>query len=74
MTSKIPNEKIDHPQHYQTESGMEVIDVIDSFKLNFNLGNAIKYILRAGKKDDRHQDLQKAVWYLMREIQKDSIK
>lgn len=60
-------EKINHPSHYQGKK-FEVIDIIDDFELNFNLGNAIKYILRAGKKDNRFDDLSKALWYLNREI------
>lgn len=58
---------IDHPDHYQSAGGIEVIDVIDAFGLNFNLGNAVKYILRAGKKGDAREDLGKACWYLKRE-------
>jgi len=60
---------VNHPEHYQG-NGIEVIDIIDSFKLNFALGNAIKYILRADKKGNRKQDLEKARWYLNREITK----
>jgi hypothetical protein len=59
-------DKVNHPPHYQG-NGLEVIDVIESFGLNFNMGNAIKYILRAGKKDDFKEDIQKAIWYLNRE-------
>lgn len=58
---------IDHPDHYQSDK-LEVIDIIESFQLGFNLGNAIKYILRAGKKGDKAEDLQKAIWYLLREV------
>ena len=58
---------VNHPEHYQG-NGIEVIDIIDSFELNFDLGNAIKYILRADKKGNRKQDLEKARWYLNREI------
>lgn len=61
------NEKINHPKHYQGD-GLEAIDVIEAFKLDFNLGNAIKYILRAGKKECRKQDLEKASWYIARSI------
>ena len=42
---------VDHPSHYQTKNGLEVIDVIESFDLGFNLGNVVKYVLRCGKKD-----------------------
>jgi hypothetical protein len=59
---------VNNPPHYQTESGLQPIDVIEKFDLNFNLGNAIKYILRAGKKGSAQQDLQKAIYYLSREI------
>ena len=54
-------EKINHPNHYQGE-GLEVIDVIEAFNLNFNLGNTIKYVLRAGRKDSKIEDLEKARW------------
>jgi hypothetical protein len=60
---------IDHPEHYQGQN-LEVIDVIEAFDLSFRLGNAIKYILRAGRKGARKEDLQKAVWYINREIDK----
>ena len=60
-------EYVNHPDHYQGNS-IEVIDVIEDFNLGFNLGNAIKYILRAGKKDNRQQELKKAIWYLQREL------
>lgn len=65
------NEKgsmVNHPKHYQGNK-FEVIDIIEDFDLNFSLGSAIKYILRAGKKGDRNQDLEKAIWYLQRELQ-----
>lgn len=65
------SEAVDHPAHYQSAGGLEVIDVIEAFGLGFRLGNAIKYILRAGHKDDRLQDLRKALWYLQREISKE---
>lgn len=59
-------EMINHPKHYQGKN-LQSIDVIEDFELNFNLGNAVKYVLRAGKKDDKVQDLKKAIWYLERE-------
>ena len=58
--------EVDHPKHYKGNK-FEVIDVIEDFNLDFNLGNAIKYILRAGKKENKIQDLKKAIWYLKRE-------
>ncbi len=58
---------INSPTHYQGAS-LEVIDVIEDFCLGFRLGNCIKYVLRAGHKGDRLEDLKKARWYLDREI------
>ena len=67
-TCKPPKkEMVDHPNHYQGKR-FEVIDIIEDYDLGFNLGNAIKYILRAGHKDAYEQDLKKAIWYLEREI------
>lgn len=60
-------EMVNHPSHYQG-NGIEVIDVIEAFGLGFCLGNVVKYVLRAGKKDERLQELRKAKWYLEREI------
>jgi hypothetical protein len=62
-------EAVNHPPHYQA-NGIEVIDIIENFELNFNLGNTIKYVLRAGKKGNKKEDLEKAVWYLKRELNK----
>ena len=61
---------VDHPAHYQSAAGIEAIDVIEAFGLGFNLGNSIKYILRAGRKETAKtlEDLKKAAWYLQREI------
>lgn len=64
-----PNQ-VNHPGHYLSPRGMEAIDVIEEFGLGFHLGNSVKYILRAGKKDSYIQDLEKAVWYLEREIER----
>lgn len=60
---------IDHPPHYN-QGKLEAIVVIEDWKLGFCLGNAVKYICRAGHKEDtdRKQDLEKALWYLQREI------
>lgn len=61
---------IDHPAHYRKGTGHEAIDVIESWELGFNLGNVVKYISRSGIKDlsKRIEDLEKARWYLDREI------
>jgi len=63
-------EKIKHPDHYQTEGTLEAIDIIEAYKLNFSLGSAVKYILRAGRKpgESATEDLSKAIWYIQREI------
>ena len=64
---------VNHPSHYNSGK-IEVIEVIEDQQLGFHLGNAIKYILRAGKKDPAKtlEDLNKAKWYIDRfiEIQK----
>lgn len=60
--------KVNHPDHYRSDSGIEAIDAIEAWNLNFNLGSAIKYICRAGLKENKIQDLKKAVWFLEREI------
>lgn len=54
--------------HYEATGDYDLIDVIQDYKLNFNRGNVIKYIVRAGKKDDELQDLYKALDYIEREI------
>ena len=62
-------ESVDHPTHYRSDSGFEAIDVIEAWDLNFNLGSALKYICRAGLKTSRKEDLQKAIWFLTRELE-----
>jgi hypothetical protein len=60
---------VNHPAHYGGGDNMyEAIKVIEAWELNFNLGNSVKYIARAGKKGSKIQDLEKARWYLDREI------
>lgn len=63
------NDDINHPSHY-TQGGIEVIDYIEDKKLGYRLGNVVKYVSRAGHKDDAIKDLKKARWYLNREIAK----
>lgn len=64
-------DKINHPSHYNSGQ-IEAIDVIEDWDLDFCLGNVIKYISRAGKKDTAtlKEDLLKAKWYLDRKIEK----
>ena len=63
------HDPVNHPSHY-TDGKYEVIDFIESHGLGFHLGNAVKYISRAGKKnkDKEIEDLNKAIWYLKRAI------
>ena len=60
-------EAVNHPSHYN-QGKIEVIDAIEDWKLGFALGNAVKYIARAGHKGDPIEDLRKAAWYIDREI------
>lgn len=75
MASKNKNDQVNHPKHYTSDpSGIECIDI--TRHKNFNIGNAIKYLWRAGLKEDKDrklidkqvEDLNKAVWYLVDEI------
>ena len=63
-------ESINHPDHYGGDNIYEAIKVIEAWDLDFSLGNTIKYISRAGKKDKSKEieDLKKALWYLKRKI------
>lgn len=64
------NDPVNHPAHYTAYKGVEVIDLTE--QLNFNRGNAVKYIARAGLKDPAKEaeDLQKAIFYLNRELKR----
>lgn len=63
----MTHDPVNHPKHYtEHPSGVECIEVTEH--MNFCLGNAIKYIWRAGLKEDAVQDIEKAIWYLSREI------
>lgn len=65
---KVTKEAIDHPSHYAEGRKYEPIDVIEDWQLGFCLGNALKYISRAGRKTDDIEDLKKAIWYIDRHI------
>ena len=61
------SDPVDHPAHYNSHpSGVEAITVCEH--MTFNIGNAMKYLWRAGLKGDLLEDLEKARWYLDREI------
>ena len=59
---------VNHPSHYKV-GGIETIDFIEAKGLNYHLGNAVKYISRADHKGTAIQDLKKAVWYILRDIE-----
>ena len=65
----MANDVVNHPSHY-TQGKIECIDFITDKKMNFCRGNAVKYIVRAGLKDKSKEveDLEKAIFYLRREI------
>jgi hypothetical protein len=66
-------EMVNHPNHYGGKNNLyEAIKVIEAWDLDFHLGNTVKYISRAGKKDPTKEleDLTKAMWYLERKIEK----
>ena len=65
----MSHDPINSPAHYKAANGMESIDVIEAFGLGFRIGNVVKYILRAGKKGDRLEDLKKAQHYLVKLIE-----
>ena len=63
------NDPVNHPNHYTSHaSGIEVIQITEH--MNFCLGNAVKYILRAEHKGKQIEDLEKAAWYINREIER----
>jgi len=68
--NSMKEEAVNHPAHYQSASGIEVIDFIEAYELNFAIGSVVKYVARAGKKakETEIEDLEKARWYLDREI------
>lgn len=62
-------DKVNHPTHYTSHpSGVECIQITEH--MNNNLGNALKYIWRAGLKDDAEEDMKKAIWYINRELKR----
>jgi hypothetical protein len=65
---KINEDVVNHPAHYK-QGGIETIDVIEAWQLDFLLGNTVKYISRAKHKKNELEDLKKAQWYLNRAIE-----
>ena len=65
----LKKEQVKHPSHYASGRKYEPKDVIRDWDLNFNLGNAVKYISRAGRKNDIIEDLEKAKQYIDFEIE-----
>ena len=62
-------EAVNHPAHYGGKNNpYEAVKVIEAWELGFHLGNTVKYIARAGQKGDELEDLEKARWYLDRQI------
>jgi Protein of unknwon function (DUF3310) len=70
----VNDDQVNSPTHYKSKGGIEAIEVIESFELGFHLGGAVKYILRAGKKGPGKQDIQKAIWFLNRALEKGIVK
>ena len=64
----MTHDPVNHPSHYTEGRKYETIDVIDDWELSYRLGNCVKYVSRAGRKNDALEDLKKARWYLDREI------
>lgn len=62
------SDAVNHPPHYNV-GRIEVIDAIEDWRLDFHLGNVVKYLARAGHKGSERQDLEKAAWYLQRRIE-----
>jgi hypothetical protein len=72
-------DKVNSPIHYKSDNNKyEVIDIIEFFNLNFHRGNVLKYLLRSGRKTEQGydvsekeiEDLEKAIWYLRREVKR----
>lgn len=69
LSSVSSHDPVNSPAHY-TAGGIETIDYIEAKQLNYHLGNVVKYVSRAGKKNEMLEDLKKAKWYLDREIKR----
>ena len=71
VADEVTRDNVNHPDHYN-HGKIEVVDFIEDQHLGFHLGNAVKYISRAGRKDPARtvEDLRKAAWYLNRQIER----
>lgn len=70
VCKELPKEMVNHPDHYGgANNPYEVIKIIEALDVSFHIGNVLKYILRAGKKNSELEDLKKARWYLDRYIE-----
>lgn len=65
----MTHDPVNNPSHYAEGRQYEPIAVIEDWQLNYRLGNAVKYVSRAGRKNNAIEDLRKAVWYIEREIE-----
>lgn len=72
MLNEPTVDPVNHPPHYKV-GGIETIDFIEAKGLGYNLGNVVKYLTRADHKGNKVQDLEKARWYLEREIMRQHI-
>lgn len=69
-SDNLPEDVVNHPKHYtEHPSGVECIEITKH--MNFLLGNALKYIWRSSLKGSKQEDLEKAIWYIQRQIEKD---
>lgn len=59
---------VNDPPHYKSKNGLEAIDVVEAFDLDFSLASAVKYILRSGNKFNEIEDLKKSIWFIDRKI------
>lgn len=68
LINDLKDDPVNHPSHYAGGRKFEPVDVINDWELTYNIGNAVKYLSRAGRKGDRIEDLKKAIFYIHYEI------
>ena len=69
ISTRYTPDPVNAPEHYLAGRTIEPIAVIEDWKLDYHLGNALKYISRAGRKDSMKQDLEKCIWYIKRKME-----